>query len=304
MRLQRQKGIRGKRNGPAGGRLGLLWSVIQRLSLMKALVALGTSGALFIVLFARVVPQRIDVKIGDKAPRDVIAEQRVRYRDVEATEKLRSEKQAEVDPVYQVVVGATNEAQRAVAEVFRRVREVRADPTHPDLSSQLEALKAGLLLDIGDANLSNLLRCDPSALPELEKRTVALVTQYMRRPIHDVPDDLPQVRAQIADEVKASSLAQRFRPTVIELAQKAVRVNRKYDEVATRAEKERRAAAVPWQYAELNPGELVLHRGEVVTEQDMSKLEALGLTNPKIDTAEAIALGGITVGIVALFGLY
>ena len=302
-RPRRLKRIPARNGGPAGLAAASRLAV-QRLSLSKALIALGTSGILFLVLFVRVVPQRLDVRVGQQAPRDIIAGQGVRYRDVLATDKLRQEKQDEIGLKYNPVTGAAADAERSVTQVFRRVVEVRNSPDYSTLPERLAAVKSGLLLDVGDANLSVLLRCDASALPDIENTVLGSVKRYMALPIHDVPDDLPQRRQDIASDVKKSSLAQWFRPVVIELAQKAIRVNRQYDEAATRDARERAAKTVPPQYALLKPGDLVVRRGDVITEQDMSKLEALGLTNPKIDPLVAVSLAAITTGVVLLLGMY
>jgi cyclic-di-AMP phosphodiesterase PgpH len=84
----------------------------------------------------------------------------------------------------------------------------------------------------------------------------------------------------------------------------ALRPNRIFDRRTTDAEKLREADAVQPIYRNISRGDVILRRGERVTEEHIGRFRALALQQPHIDFPTAFSLCLICFGLVALTGLY
>ncbi|MFQ6133647.1 MAG: HD family phosphohydrolase [Armatimonadota bacterium] len=261
-------------------------------SLGKALVFVGATIILYLLLSTRIVPQGPPFELGKKAPRDVRAPRAVTYVDTEATALARQQARDSEPARYEAISTALPTAVALVNDVFDVVQNARANPELTTLAERLRVVRGTLIVAVSDETLRTLLTIpDPNILPQLQERTRSIVDRRMTNEIiRDNTEDLTQKRSEIADEVKSSNLAVAFRPAVIEIAQLALRPNQKLDEAATEEAKEAAAKAVEPIRRTLERGELVVRENEVVTQQHLDALGELRMVKPHLNLLQAFAI--------------
>jgi putative nucleotidyltransferase with HDIG domain len=108
----------------------------------------------------------------------------------------------------------------------------------------------------------------------------------------DTAKAVPQVWTDRQKRVGAELLKQNLQPNLI------------FDPNATAGAQQTARNNVSQVQVQVTSGEVVVREGQVITEQDLEKLRALGLVNPGIDWKSAVGLLGwalLIAGVVALF---
>src|SRR5256885_9522704 len=89
-----------------------------------------------------------------------------------------------------------------------------------------------------------------------------------------------------------------------ELLKQSLQANLVFDANATAAAQQSARNDVAPVQVQVTAGEVVVREGQVVTEQDLEKLRALGLVNPGIDWKSAVGLLSWALLIAGVLGLF
>ena len=117
------------------------------------------------------------------------------------------------------------------------------------------------------------------------------------------PEQLDSARANAAQALPAA-WTERQKRLGAELLRQSLQANLTFDANATAAAQQAARDNVAPVQVQITSGEVVVREGQVVTEQDLEKLRALGLVNPGIDWKSAVGLLSwalIIAGVLALF---
>ncbi|MHB0912027.1 MAG: HD family phosphohydrolase [Armatimonadota bacterium] len=259
---------------------------------------------LTILLSMNLLPDKVDLQVGDISQEDIHAHRTVRYVDSVQTERMRQEALARVDRQYRAVPNAASEADEAVADVFGVLRRARVDPGLSSLQAKSRYVRHNLRLSLSDDSLGALLAADSNTFSEIESYCGKLVTELMSHEIRDDNDDVERARAEFVrrldnhfgDAVHAKAAAA--------IGSRYITSNRIYDPELTESVQKRRYNAVSPQHRQIMAGELVIGRGERVTPEHLDKFTALGLRNPSIDYGAVLCIGLLVVAVVVLVTAY
>jgi cyclic-di-AMP phosphodiesterase PgpH len=232
------------------------------------------------------------LRVGEPAPRTVVADQFVRVVDAEATDTARRTAAATVEPVERFDAQAQSEIIADVRSVFAAAREARQprldgpsagvegdepEPTVPSPATQLAELRDRVDI-LGDEGLQALVDLSDSQLANLEGDTVSVAQQLARGRVRSGELDA------VLDEQLPVELALRNFPagtaqTVVEpLVRAVMRPTVVVDPDATDAARERAAERVTEVVRTYRQGEIIVREGEVVDSVEMLALEQAGLT--------------------------
>ncbi len=217
------------------------------------------------------LPPRVVLREGMVSPYEVIAPRTVEYVDRERTERLREEAASAVRPVYRLDLTATREAEQSVRAAFESILTLRA--RRPPIV--LEHLSR---LGLHGPALQAAERLSRPELQRVRETTLALLIRLMREGIR--PEDLPAVRSRAQGLVQALPLSEPSRALVGWALNRALRPNLFIDHLQTLRQQEAARATVEPVRERILRGEVIVRRGEVVTAEQMRKLEALGLVSP------------------------
>jgi putative nucleotidyltransferase with HDIG domain len=195
-----------------------------------------------------------------------------------------------------VVVTSSSHLQAALTGIAR----VRGDATLP------RDQRIVALTKLSEVALSGPLATDALDMTAAEFDQLSTELDPALRTIYQQGIRPEQLDAQRADTTKALPLAWTDRQKRIgaELLKQSLQANLSFDANATAtAQQTARDNVAPVQ-VQVTAGEIVVRDGQVVTEQDLEKLRALGLVNPGTDWKSAIGLLSwalLIAGVVALF---
>ena len=239
-------------------------------------------------------------KAGVVADREVRAPHSTVFASESLTNAEREKAAAAVQRVYitdpAVNVTASAHLQAALTGIAR----VRGDATQPR-DQRIAALTKLSEIALSVPLATDALDMTSAEFDQLNKELDnALKTLYQ-------PGIRPeQLDAARADTLKALPPAWTDRQKRIgtELLKQSLQPNLTFDANATAAAQQSARDNVAQVQVQVTAGEVVVREGQVVTEQDLEKLRALGLVNPGIDWKSAIGLLGWALLIAAVLALF
>ena len=280
----------------------------SRIDFKRAGLAIATTVILSVLLSVHLFPGRVSLSVGDVSEEDIIAHVNARYRDTSETELKRTQAAERVGRVYNPVTDAADRSVEALKTVFQTVETVGRTSAGVSAADKVAMVRARLGAVLGahisDDTLRALLASDSEKLEELEKQSLRLVSAAMSTEITDDPESLAAARKNVQAEANRLLKNADEATWVGEVAKDSVIPNRIYSDELTAAAQAKARENVRPVYRLIVPGEVVVAKGETVLRKHMEMLEALGLTNPKVDYRSVGSLTMLVIVAVALVAVY
>lgn len=267
-------------------------------SLAKATIAVLVFGALVFILTVGDLPSSTKVEVGKPAPRDVKAGSTVEVINERLTEEARRRAAEQVETVETYNPFASNLSEEKIAGTFKVVAEIARLKARGEASpAALRALRGQLDMELSDRTFNALTKATPPTLVQLENTTKHLLGVVMKEGVRE--NALDEARARIVDEAaQLPFLSSEYREAAVEIASRAVLANKYPDLEATRLSKRSAAEKVEPVKRIILPGEIVVREGDIVSDEDLRVLEALGFYKPHLTI-----LGLLGYSLLVLLGL-
>lgn len=270
-------------------RLGIL--------LLALLLIVSISG----VLLLRLIPDRVDLQVGEAALRAVLAPRSITYVSLYLTEQKRQDAIRQVSQIYSPPDAEIVRRQLAQARgITDYLTAVRADPYLPS-DGRKEAIQAIDGLDLPPSAVNAILSLDNNSWNAVAADVNSVLEQVMRNEIRG--NELGDARRRVGALV-SHSLSPAGTEAVVALVQALLVPNSIFDEAATN-ERRRQASdrVLPVSHG-IKQGEAVVREGDVVTPLDLEELQALGLQREKGGLPKAVGtvvLVGLLVGVLVAY---
>jgi len=266
-----------------------------RLAVAAALLVAGLTA----ILAIDDLPRGVDLAVGDVVSQEVRAPRSIDFPSEVETEAARQAARDAVPPQYDFAA----ERSAAIARRQLNALEKALEPVDAVFAQELPVSSREIVLAAqlpwltADARRTLVgLTADGWAAVAAEAARVLGILQ--RTEIRDA--DLEDVRGQLGDRV-AATFADPERALVTGIVSPLLAPNSSYSQELTDAARDAAAAAViPVRYR-ISQGEILLLPGQRVTELDLARLEALGMTEARLDVAR---LGGWFLLAVVVVILY
>lgn len=283
---------------------GVWLQLLSRLGEPRRLaLGVGLTLVLTLLLSAHFLPDRVKLDLGDISPEDISAQRSGEFVDTVETNRRRIEAAQRIRSRYDEVTFAALDSLDSVSAVFSQAQSIRqefgANPA--EASARLRRARG---VRLTDAAAATLVSAPPEVLERLRASATRMVTHVMDQEIRDQPDDRPRVYREVGDLVQREPFSARQRAALEEIVRAAVRPNRQINYQRTQEAREQEMASIPPVRGQIHKGELVLRRGERISQTHLDKLTALGLRNPDLDlgTLSSIALLiGLLVALAAFY---
>ena len=271
----------------------------------KVAVAILTGLFIAALLLVPLLPDQVSVSRGEVASKDIVAPRYASYPDAARTEFLRQLVATQVPRSYSKVVGADAVARDAVSGFFDAVERTRTADRKEPLQERLRKLQQQAP-DLSPELLRVALSLTSSQLSAARIAAGSLVDEVMKQAIQS------ETLAQVRDQIRASVLRRPFdlpvtpaaRRLVGEVVATSLVANQIYNAQETELARRREMERVPVHYETVKPGDIMVRRGETVTQDHLDKLEKVGLIRQRIDPVTAISLVCLAFGLVAVCCLY
>ncbi|MGJ7044024.1 HD family phosphohydrolase [Thermoanaerobacterium thermosulfurigenes] len=242
------------------------------------------------LFYTAITPPKIDIKAGDvaqidiKAPKDIV--------DNLATQKKIQEAMNSVNPKYDYDENVAQESYIKLTDFFNKLRSVRKSSGQID--EKLNTLKETLPIKLDDQSLKVLLSAEDNTIIAVESLAISTEKATMSRQITD--DALSGALSSVKSIVDSSDLNQDLKPIVYKILSSVISPNMIYN--ATETEMARKEAASKVEPVVYKKGQNIIVSGEVVTDDQIQVLQALGLlkNNSRVDFA-------MLSGIIVLLGV-
>ncbi|MCL5289621.1 MAG: HDIG domain-containing protein [Firmicutes bacterium] len=286
--------------GRIRGKMAAVLSMLVR----QRTIRRGGAALLFLVAITFIisvdfVPEKNDLTVGYPSPKTFEAEKGVVFEDRNKTEELRRRASEAVKKVYEKDPKVSAAVLNDITELGNKVREVQGDAA-ADSAAKTARLKAVLPFTINEADLAVLARSAPKETEIAESFVKDLITQAMEAEEGVSQEKLEETKKSIDGQLAAVHLARPFDEFALGLNDRYLRPNAFVNHDKTRQKQEEAANTVPPAMVTVKAGEKIIGKGEILTEDHLAKLQALGLTRQLVPFKSII---GIFLLITLLMGV-
>jgi cyclic-di-AMP phosphodiesterase PgpH len=256
---------------------------------------------LVLIMSVEISPFGSLVEAGKPSPRTVIAPKTVQYIDKEGTDEARDAAAAAVANVYVGDPKATGKVQRQIEDFFRNVDEVNAGPQSLQEKAAMVSESTGTSLSRTD--IEALLSLDTEARTNLMTSAEKIASIVMEEQI--TPEDLDEAREKARSIASNPPLSDPvLQRLLMQLSSDYIAANAVLDKVQTdRRKKAAREAVNPVITTRLQ-GEVVVSKGEVVTDEQVELLKTLGFTRSTFSPLNMLYTAVFTLILLGLVSMF
>lgn len=267
----------------------------------NVVLGIAVTIALTALLCAHLLPNRTNLKLGETATSDVVAQRTVRYEDTELTSRLRREAADDIDEVFVVQSDAAKQAEEALQAVFSIVETADRDAEKVIVADVERA--TGLALSYKKV-LEPLLSADRAGRTTALNVASAVLNRVMITPIHDTQDDIAVAKRDAAAAIAIDTLPEQLRSPVRMILQGLITPNRILDRMETTRRRADAQSRIPRQYRRVAAGQAVIRSGERTTQAHLDAFSALGLRSATLDASAISTVFLLVSGMVLLVSAF
>jgi len=235
-------------------------------------------GATLILVYQKSFGQ-LAIKKGDTVAEIIRAPKTVTFKSVSKTNELKNEAASEATKVYRLDQGVINDQENKINVNFAKIDEIRGQQDWPT-DKKFTSIK-----DIGDLRLSNeqanlILNLSPDSWNRV-KQNVRSILLDMQEKEKMKYEELNNFKNQLSLKVN-QSLSEDEKTAIIVLSKDLLLPNTFLDQVETEKNQEQARDLVAPVYYTIEKDQIILKPGDKVSDLDLEKLEALGLTSPSL----------------------
>ena len=258
--------------------------------------------ATYLVLSAMLVlgatPEQHDIQVGSPAPMDILATKDVN--DVVTTEEHREAAAAQVEPSYKSidfsVVGTVSSDMEAMFNQLLALRE--GDPADPETMTDeaLGALNERLPVSLTREEYEALVTSDEDTLKNLIDNAIISVRDTLNSTLLEGQEGAAVNR--LSRSLAAAGYPLPLVSVATDVINSCIQPNMLIDEEITEANRQKARDAVEMETCV--KGEVIVRRGEIVTQAQYTMLSSLGLL--KEDSVDLPLMAGIALIVLLVMG--
>jgi cyclic-di-AMP phosphodiesterase PgpH len=243
------------------------------------------------------VPQRLDIAVGDVAPNDIVAPRADSYISDIQTTAAKQQASAAVAPVYDyTAANAITIARVQLAKLETRLQPID-DAFDPAVKEDArKTILENALPGLSDAARTTLLGLTADRWNAIRAEASRVLDATERDQLRDT--DVELTKANLS--TKMALLDDKERSLAAELIEPLIEPNSSFSQALTDQARARAAEQIPNVIENYALGEIIVRRGERVTAVDMEAIDRFGLTQTKPDVAR---LGGWFLLAVLIVGV-
>lgn len=274
-----------------------------------------------LILTIDLFPGKTDLKVGQVNKNDIEAPRTITFIDEEKTEELKQIAARSVGRVYEEDKNANKTINQTIKNFFSDIKRAKEElalvektgndgqpavDLNKQEQQQLKEEKFNKLVnEINDnypeitvQTIKLLLKEPVALLNRLEAEVLGIMGNQMKERI--LPEDLPQVKDELARKAMELDLKKEHRLALSNIMESTIKPNMILDEEATRKKQEEAMKKVTPKEYTVRQGEMIIRKGDVVTEEDIKILEALGLQKPQVNY---LSIFGVLITIITMISI-
>lgn len=248
------------------------------------------------------LPDNVSLTVGQVSERDITAPRTISFIDEPRTRKLETEVLSGVANVYDLDTGAAVSAEDEVGRIFRTLRSVQSDKTlktGEERVARFSGLMAGTLKG---QSLSVMPALTFAETDQLEEHARALLRKYLTRGIRD--EEAESVRKLAAADIEKLGLGDNGVLVLMDLTQSRLRSNFVLNARETELRRQAALRKIEPVRSTVKSGQIVVRRGEVVSDEQMQILTELGLHRGQIGLGRFLGLALFVLSVMGMLLLF
>jgi putative nucleotidyltransferase with HDIG domain len=277
------------------------WFTRQRIFLGLLFVLTALLSALALFMPSRSDESRLPIAVGDVANVDILAPKTLSFESHILTEAIREESAAAVASIYGPPdANVARDQVEKLGNAVAFIESVRNDE-FASIEQKLSDIAALQNINLGQERAIEILELDDDAWQKVSVESTNVLEQIMRSTIRQ--DRVENARIS-SPALVSLSLTENQAEIAAELASAFVTANSFYSESLTYvAREEARSGIAPIVVTFLND-EIILERGQVVSEADLEVLEEFGLVQNETRWQEYVGIAAIVIASSAVIFLF
>lgn len=239
-------------------------------------IGVGTFIALTLLTGVQYLRPRVDLAVGQVSSRDIEAPRTLDFVDRVQTEERRRRAAEEIPPVFTQSAEANERARATVLRTFAAIERARAATA--DVAERTEILRQVSPLPLDEPAALAALTLEAGQIETIKNTTLSVVENRMGEGIPS--GDVPKAQAEVRVYLRSLPIAGRALTLASAVATAVLESNLVVDQSATVLLRRRAMDAVEPVRTRVLRGEIIVRRGEVVTETHLQKLAAVGIVSP------------------------
>ncbi|GIM44755.1 HD family phosphohydrolase [Collibacillus ludicampi] len=253
---------------------------------------------LYVLFLGNVTPTQYDYRVGDialsdiKAPTDAI--------DQKQTELAREEAARKVPKQYYLDPTVEDKALKSADRLYGALEQVVGDKDKT-VSQKIEILKKeGQLPNLSNDVYEKMLGIPPDQISVLHNETNRIIQQFLGKEFDQ--EAMAGAKDTLSQMLVPLDLSKDARLVIQAVVLQVLQPNMLYDQRATEQMRDKAMREVP--EVRINKGELIVKRGQVITEDTLSRLADLKLLSESLNYRIYFGLLGILLFTLAIIEVY
>ncbi len=295
---------------PAFGKVKDKLKAVLSFLVKQRKVRRGSAAILFLLLITLIVaiefvPEKANLVVGQVSPKTYKAEKSLVFEDKNKTTEQRRLAAEKVDKVYSKDPKVSIAVQKDISDLTDKVCAVQGDVAL-DVAGKVDGLHSFLPFTMSDEEIKGLAQSLPNDTQDLENKLISLIAAAMETGEGITQDRLEETKRTLYNQIDGMRLSKPYEEFSKGVVDRFLRPNTFIHYDQTKQKQDEAMAAVPPTMISVKEGEKIIGEGEIVTEEHLAKLQALGLTRPKLPVTSilGIILLVALMMVVVLFYLY
>ncbi len=251
--------------------------VYSKDKLAAGLIVLALAAFLFVSIFHFYFPNNLKLKVGDISPTNIVSPRTFTYIDTVKTEQLKKEIASSVPPVYRLDLTREKVVLQSIDDTFQKISTILG--SNEDSVKKHDQLKA---LFLGNEEFADLLIKEDFA--EIDKMHQFIKSVVYKLMVMGVKSDSINQSVNIGiDEINKSSFTPEEKKFLIYILRHDIQPNLIYDREATESAIQKAISSIPPVKVTVSKGEIIVKKGEKITQNEYNILVAAGLVRAKND---------------------
>ena len=254
----------------------------KNITLIHWLVGGATFVVGVLVLVAGGLPTSAKLEVGRPAPWDIKAASAVQIVDQSRWQRAQEQAANQITPIERLSPQSLDISKSKLEQSFSIIRQAqRQHPNGKFSSAEVNLISQKVPLNLRDQTVKALLNSSAPALEQYYTNSEHILSVVMQTGVGE--DELKEAAGRIAQEARSlPGQAEAQAEINTELAQAALVPNKFVDYAATQQAKAEAREQVEPIYKTIVPGQVVIREGDIVGEEDLPVLEALGVYQPTL----------------------
>jgi hypothetical protein len=262
----------------------------RRPVIRRALLLLSIYVTLSTLLFISLLPESIQLEVGQASPRYIGATRTVE--DRYTTNKLKEQAVQSVKDIFEQDPNVFVQTSTQVTDIFQQFLNIKA--VQATTAARLDMLREALAVELSDDALTTGLGLGAETNSRLTANLNALLDEAYQRGIK--AEAVEASKEQLGREIDRLPITYSQRSLLHEIVDQVLQPNMLFDAAST--ERMRQEAAARVLPVRVQKGQKIIGQGEIATEREIMLLEDLGLLRPALNWL--LALGAFLYILMAL----